>query len=378
MDSRKWSFVVGFGALAALAGGVGAAMLVKNLWMERHDDDEPSRPNRRPGRVEEVNDTIVPLPFAEFQTLLASRGGSLHVAPVFEEALLAPVSESAPLDARLVMLPQFLKLHSLIQRVRGDRDGYFPRDEPPLSSITVDFGRAHYFLFGQSSHIAKQVHQFIYGNSGDATAEERLAFFRDLGLPNPETALKVCAEVSPRRNALVTRVKYEMLVRSLEKAKRATADTAEIALVALSFANQHVLRHIKQAALRVIHETTLGRVSVHFCFFRLNYELENRLPGQGLVMHVDFINYIPQEGQGTWQMQRAVSAEDPFRIRAEFTIDLEEVVRVDQLGSLRIYCDGVHPCFGERLSEEAQRKVWGLYDADAGSTLRFGDTSPTW
>lgn len=88
------------------------------------------------------------------------------------------MSDKVQPHQRLMLVPRFLDFGALMTTIEtGGASDLWPRDQAPLSSIYVDFGRSHYFLFNGDDLVARNIHRFIYANLGTVATNERLGAF---------------------------------------------------------------------------------------------------------------------------------------------------------------------------------------------------------
>eukprot|EP01105_Mastigella_eilhardi_P004027 TRINITY_DN1531_c0_g1_i1.p1 TRINITY_DN1531_c0_g1~~TRINITY_DN1531_c0_g1_i1.p1 ORF type:complete len:480 (+),score=119.55 TRINITY_DN1531_c0_g1_i1:506-1945(+) len=240
-----------------------------------------------------------------------------------------------------------------------------------LRRVGIDFGRSHFLLADGTLRHAQLVRQYVY-DAGGASSGERRAFFTRLGFADAEAAIAACAEGgSWERAEVITRAKYELLVRWLE-ASGWTGDCHLAALRAMLFNTQRYLGTVKATARRLITEAVPDTPPecLTFCAFQARLQLPEPGAGGPAALLVTLVNHRPDDG--AWQAVRRVPVLPQARVRAAFTLPL------DGASGGRL-CVRVTPVLRHvPLAEDQARRFWGVVDCTTGEVVKYCDTCPTW
>jgi len=260
---------------------------------------------------------------------------------------------------------------------------------PLWRDIGADFGRAHYIFPGGSVELARLVHIYCYRREGSVSDTERAAFFKSLGIDNSAAPIE-CNEVTPVRNRIIARVKFELVRRYLAETFPTWSPTqvTTVATTAMYFSTQGPLGYAKMHAWKLIQKQFPNDEKPQFALFRtvINAEPET----SSCRLQVTFLNCRPA-AVGAWQVNYTVK-KHARKYMIVFEMDL---LRPDR-GSLTVKFKKEPQ---EEFSADEKAKLYGIwiagqtpprsdYDAStaaASSTassqapvvLRYCDTTPT-
>ncbi|KAH3767189.1 hypothetical protein Pelo_944 [Pelomyxa schiedti] len=270
--------------------------------------------------------------------------------------------------------------------------------------IVVDYGRCHYMMPDGSAHIPWLVTNYCYrprgwngsgpvvNGAGEETRtdfEESWGFLQTFGYTDKES-LKECISACPVRGEVLTRVKYELLVRWLHErllnhhlhatanvtAAHSTSPSATgcpicctIALRAMMLSTQRYLKAAKFSVIKALY-AAMPELEESLQFSAFQTRIEFLQPGFHPQMRVTLVNYHPTDG--VWQVTRPVKP-CTVRVRAVFTLALDG----SDTGRVTATVGGEENGTGP-VESGTNNKFWGVVDCSTGETVPYCDTSPTW
>jgi len=108
-----------------------------------------------------------------------------------------------------------------------------------------------------------------------------------------------------------------------------------------------------------------------FSFFQNNVWVEDK----AAYLTTTMINTKPTDG--CWQSIGAIPTDNKKTVVLEFTYGLKLNKEQDE-GKVLITIGKKHQKWKKKISKESKLKVWGIYNADSQTCLKFKDTAPTW
>jgi hypothetical protein len=238
----------------------------------------------------------------------------------------------------------------------------WPKDSNDVyRSITVDYGRSHYFFTEDCLDIPRQVHEYCYRNYGNVDDENRKLFLVELGINSDP---KILDNTTPTRNNLITRVKFELLKNYFNG--KGIQDYDQMALVGMHYTTQNPLRWIKTKAIRKIEELYPDQANkLRFPFVKINFTVEENIP----VLNIKMRNYCPKKG--CWQVICNYPEDNQRKLEINFHINLREIPT--NRGRYVVSAKGIYPIEKPDIKER-----YGIYCASPKNTIRYKDTTPTW
>jgi len=224
-----------------------------------------------------------------------------------------------------------------------------------------------FFTEGRDT-IAKAVHKYCFRSEGTITDEERNTFFDKLGVRGDEIP-SGCDEVSPTRGCIITRVKFEMLKNFFqEKEKQETSEN--LALLGMYLTTQDFLSWIKYRSTCVLNKE-FPELRVTWAFFQCNMEVRN---GEAW-LKITLVNYKPESD--AWQAKLLLPTDNKRYVKAQFQISLDKGPEID-LGEISIIVGKKHTKYKKHLGKAEKEKLWGIYNSDKRTCIKYRDTMPTW
>eukprot|EP01129_Flabellula_baltica_P006855 TRINITY_DN2621_c0_g1_i1.p1 TRINITY_DN2621_c0_g1~~TRINITY_DN2621_c0_g1_i1.p1 ORF type:complete len:303 (+),score=41.97 TRINITY_DN2621_c0_g1_i1:52-909(+) len=260
--------------------------------------------------------------------------------------------------------PSFESCLDLLNAYRGqDKKQIFPYDNvPACRSVSVDYGRSHYFFTDGEIDIPELVHMYCYRNYGEVTDEEREAFFRErIGLDiDPVWA----DDVTPTRGFIVARTKYELLC-EWWRDNGFEGEDRYLAFLGMYYTTQHPLRYIKGKIIDALYEQYgTEEIEFRFSFVRIDFTVEQAEP----ILTVTYLNFAPKKEN--WQVLTRLPEGNPHKIIAKFQINLHDL---ESNGTLLITTKGTYSKKSKDL-----KKCYGVYNASKKKVIKYRDTLPTW
>lgn len=248
-----------------------------------------------------------------------------------------------------------------------------------LRKISTDYGRSHFIFCGDddtAGHgpLQRQQH-LLYPTSVKAnppTKADRVAYLTELcGPAAAEAWASECDLVSPSRNRVVARVKFELLARWLQAQDARLSGEAgrRAALYLMFFSTQGPLAYVKRVAqASVPAELCEPLKAAFFSCWRAYVHRE----GDDVTLRVSFRNYRPTEG--VWQVAYPIRECD-HKWELEFSISgLRRVGEAADWGRLVVRCkaEAVAP-----FTQEERSQYYGVWWPAASTVVRYCDTCPT-
>jgi len=87
------------------------------------------------------------------------------------------------------------------------------------------------------------------------------------------------------------------------------------------------------------------------------------------------INDKPSDG--CWQSIGAIPTDNKKNVTLECTLPLQLNKEQDK-GKVTLTVGKKHRKWKKKISKENKVKVWGIYNADSQTCMKFKDTAPTW
>lgn len=266
------------------------------------------------------------------------------------------------------LCPDKLQYKKMLQELQADT---WPRTMKQLAVISADFGRSHYFFTDHKDSIAQAVHKYCFATEDEIPNKDREEFLAKFSIKG-ESIVTDLSSPSPTRSAIITRVKYEMLKNYLAEQGLTQVRASKIALQGMYLATQDYLAWIKFSSLQAL-EKEFPSVKVTFAFFQSDIwvDKENRA-----FLTITLINTKPESG--AWQSIGVVPTDNKKCVKAECTLALNLNKSPIDPGKVVLIVGKKHPKWKKKISKESKAKIWGIYNADSRTCLKFKDTAPTW
>jgi len=144
----------------------------------------------------------------------------------------------------------------------------------------------------------------------------------------------------------------------------------KLALLVMYLTTQDFLAWIKYRSTLFL-ERNFPKITVTWSFFQSNIFVEK---GESW-LKVTLINYKPENG--AWQAKMPLPTDNKKNVTAVFSINLDKGPEKDP-GEITITIGKKHKKYKKHMRKAAKEKLWGIFNADTKTCIKFCDTMPTW